>query len=650
MPVLAIVLGGIIALLRPKALPYAIPVLAVWACSKLVSNWLNRPPLVQVYQVEAAERHLAKDTFLKTWRFFAEFSSEGNNWLIPDNVQESPFLVAERISPTNLGFLLNARQAACALGSITVPELAVLTARTLESVLKLPRYRGQFFNWYDNRTLEPIGERFISTVDNGNLVASLWSLKQGLLDDRIQPMVRPVLLSSLITQAQMLRRMGVVKRREAAQLQKLAGLGDRWVTGVLNLPEQWPLHAKTHQSVEGEAEWWIGETRRRVSALRRLAEDYAPWLLPQFESVQTLPQLDLKALLPKLTPKGAGEIYRKLDLRIQEAVQSGGPGETAHSLSRLRELLPECGRKAEALASELKGLASIAERCSDEMDFGFLLDTRRKLLTIGYDVSRDKREAACYDLMASEARIAAFVAIAKSEIPQESWFKFGRTHTMWEGETILASWTGTMFEYLMPALWLDLWPNTLLDRSARAAVRIQRKYAGKYRVPWGISESGWSERNAEDHYQYQAFGVPNIALKNPTETARLVISPYSSWLALMVDPEAALANASRMAKMGWTSPFGFYEAADYGVRPPRWNRWKKPEVVRMWMAHHQGMTLLALANWLSDSPFTTWFHSDPRVQATELLLQEKPLRTRPLSSVRPDLARLAHVQRWKAAM
>jgi hypothetical protein len=221
---------------------------------------------------------------------------------------------------------------------------------------------------------------------------------------------------------------------------------------------------------------------------------------------------------------------------------------------------------------------------------------------------------------------------------------------MWEGGTILASWTGTMFEYLMPALWMRLYPNTLLDRSAGTAVGLQKLYAEQYKVPWGISESGYSEQNAEGQYQYRAFGVPPIALKNPTEAHRIVISPYSSWLALMVDPESALENASRMKALGWDSEYGFYEAGDYGDRKPRWFNFQKPVVVRMWMAHHHGMTLLALANWLGDEPFVRWFHSERRVQATELLLQEKPLRTKPLPSVRPDLARLAKVPRWKAAV
>ena len=207
MPLLAVVLGVLVAGWPSQGAAACIPVLMLWACSKLISTWLNRPPLVQVYEVNAHDRRLARNTFLKTWRFFAEFSIASNNWLIPDNVQEQPRSAAERISTTNLGFLLNARQAACALGSLTIVEMADLTDKTLHSVLKLPRHHGHFFNWYDNLTLQPIEPPFISTVDNGNLAASLWSLKQGAIDDAVQPIIRSSLHSGLRMRLNLLRSM-----------------------------------------------------------------------------------------------------------------------------------------------------------------------------------------------------------------------------------------------------------------------------------------------------------------------------------------------------------------------------------------------------------------------------------------------------------
>ncbi len=647
MPVLAAVLGLLMWLFHPKALPYAAPVLVVWACSKLVSTWLNRPPLSQTYSISASERRLAEQSFLKTWRFFAEFSNDLNHWLIPDNVQENPRIVADRLSPTNLGFLLNSRQAACALGAITVPELVTLTRSTFDSVDKLPRFEGHLFNWYDNLTLKPLNPLFVSTVDNGNLVASLWSLKQGLLDQDRQPIISPALRESVADELQLLRGVGAINRKQVWKMPRASAADDSWITAILKQPDTWSSEPP-RQAAGGEGAWWLAEVRKRVQALRLLATDYAPWLLPENAVLLDVPQLELKGAAAKLTPRTASAVYTQLDRNLHAAIRAGAGTPTLDAMARVKALLPDCKSNAEALSASLRALAQRAEIFTQQMNFSILFDPRRKLLTVGYDAGANQAERACYDLIASEARIAAFVAIAKGEIPQESWFRLGRAHTTWQGETLLASWTGTMFEYLMPALWMNLYPHTMLDRTAHAAVRVQQMYAHKYRTPWGISESAWSQQNAEGHYQYLAFGIPPISLKGGAqEINRLVISPYSAWLAMMVNPSAALRNLSQMARHGWSSPFGFYESVDYGVLKRQWFPWRKGVIVRMWMAHHQGMSLLAMTNWLGDAPFVNWFHADPRVQATELLLQEKPLRAKPLPSVRPDLARLARVPRLK---
>ena len=235
-----------------------------------------------------------------------------------------------------------------------------------------------------------------------------------------------------------------------------------------------------------------------------------------------------------------------------------------------------------------------------------------------------KRQAACYDLLASEARIALFTAIAKEDVPQESWFLMGRTHTREKGTPVLVSWTGTMFEYLMPSLWMRTSSDSLIDRSRAAAVRLQREYGAEKKIPWGISESAYFKTDEAGNYQYHAFGLPALALREPDFDA-LVISPYSSFLALSVDPVEALANLRVMDREGWFGTYGFYEAADYSIS----SRWpwhkRRPKLVRSWMAHHQGMSLLAMANLLFDNVVQRWFHADRRVQATELLLHEKPV-------------------------
>jgi len=260
------------------------------------------------------------------------------------------------------------------------------------------------------------------------------------------------------------------------------------------------------------------------------------------------------------------------------------------------------------------------------MDFKFLLNPKRKLLSVGFDVESQQLNPACYDLLASESCIALFTAIAKEDIPQESWFMLGRAHIVDRGHPVLQSWTGTMFEYLMPSLWMRTFPDTLLERSRSASVRAQQAYTASRNIPWGISESAYSLTDEAGNYQYYAFGLPALALRKG-ELKATVISPYSTFLALNIEPSAALQNLRRMVRERWVGPYGFYESIDFTPAKSRRSlSWRnRPEVVRCWMAHHQGMTLLSIANFLHENVVQQWFHSDPRVQASELLLHEKPV-------------------------
>jgi hypothetical protein len=275
------------------------------------------------------------------------------------------------------------------------------------------------------------------------------------------------------------------------------------------------------------------------------------------------------------------------------------------------------------LIHDLKAIATQAGKLGDDMDFEFLLDRRRKLMSVGFNVDTGELQASCYDLLATESRTAVFAAIAKEDIPQESWFNLGRPHTLDQGRLVLLSWTGTMFEYLMPFLWLHSYANTLLDRTRIACVRSQQAYGANHGIPWGISESSYYKLDEAGNYQYKAFGLPQLAMMK-SESDPLIVSPYSTFLALSVDPDAAFQNLRRMETLGWFGSHGFYEAADCtGFR--RRFRWSRAQVVRAWMAHHHGMSLLSITNFLCDNVVQRWFHSDRRVQATELLLHEKPV-------------------------
>ncbi len=309
----------------------------------------------------------------------------------------------------------------------------------------------------------------------------------------------------------------------------------------------------------------------------------------------------------------------KLLPAIEHRLNSGATSEGHAWLGELRRLLTEASQRASARIAAIKRLARQSGELA-RMEYDFLFDEARKLLAIGYNVSERRRDPSYYDLLASEARFCSFVAIAQGQVPQESWFALGRLLTTAGGGPILLSWSGSMFEYLMPLLVMPTYEHTLLDQTCKAAVAWQIKYGKKRGVPWGISECGYNAIDVHLNYQYRAFGVPGLGLKRGL-AEDLVIAPYASALALMVAPEEACLNLERLAAEGFEGKFGFYEAIDY--TPSRLPRGQSHAVVRSFMAHHEGMSLLSMAYLLLDRPMQKRFESDPLFQATMLLLQER---------------------------
>ncbi len=623
-PALAIALGLLVLLTRPAALPAALPILLLWACSKRVAQWLDRTPTVAGNQASTADIRFLRRAALHTWRYFSEFSTQEHNWLIPDNVQEQPPAVAARVSPTNLGLLLNARQVACEFGYLTVPEFAEQTRRTLATVGALRKYQGHLLNWYDTRTLEPLPPAFVSSVDSGNLLASLWTLQQGCLDRLRQPLLQPRLSEGLLDHLHLLASVRAFPRRSLLGLERQLKT-DNWLRSIVDLPdtvfeESRVLVSKSKRA--GRARWFAEESLVRLRAIKQAIGEYAPWCSPEFVSLREDPAINLK-LMDNISLEQTPQFIAKLGQRLQLAAERESSQEPASLRKRLGALLPGALAKIEELIQDLETIATQAGKLADEMDFGFLLNRGRMLMSVGFDVDTQHLHVPCYDLLATESRTAVFVAIAKEDFPQESWFLLGRSHTLEGGRPILLSWTGTMFEYLMPALWMRSYPNTLLERSRVAAVRAQQAYGQRKGVPWGISECAYFKLDEGGNYQYHAFGLPQLALHKP-EINALVISPYSTFLALSVDSAGALRNLHRMSHMGWFGAYGFYESADYSSARRRF--WQeRHQLVRCWMAHHQGMSLLAIANFLDDNVVQKWFHAERRVQATELLLHEKPV-------------------------
>ena len=620
LPLVAIGLAAVVWLWAPqkRAILCAAPILLLWALASAVTAWLDRAPR------EREPLNSTDETFLlghalRIWRYFHQFGVERHNYLIPDNVEEDGFFEAARVSPTNIGLLLNARQAACELGFITVPEFAALTCETMVTIARLEKYRGHLYNWYNTETLEPLDAApFVSSVDSGNFVASLYTLRTGAKALERKPLLSPHLFAGLHAHWHLLlnepRLRSSLTRIRIPAASATLSIWLKWLPAA----EEGLKDAAASLPAEVRESWWFAETSRRITAIRALIHDYLPWLEPEFGRLNLSPEVALNEVSSEFFISDAIECTQALRARLTEMQSGFAEDESKLKLSNcLRISLAAAAENLCALAGRLSGIAEDAERCAEQTEFAFLVDPGRRILSIGFDVRKEKLHEACYDMIASEARIATFLAIARGDLSQQSWFKLARDHVYAYGRFLLLSWSGTMFEYLMPALWMRSYPGTLIARTQDAVVDVQRSFGRSLGIPWGISESGAARRDHAGHYHYQAFGVTSIALWFEA-SAGPVVSPYSTFLALSVDPDESLRNLRRMESAGWVGPFGFYEAADFIVSR------RSPELVREWMAHHQGMSLLAVTNLLRENVVQKWFHANPLVQATELLLHEIP--------------------------
>lgn len=632
-PFVAAAAGLGLAAARPLALFAAAPLLGLWFLSPLIAWWLSLPLARRRERLTEAQTLFLRKTARKTWAFFEAFVGPEDHWLPPDNYQEQPVAVlAHRTSPTNMGLALLANLTAYDFGAVSAGRLMERTARTLETMSALERHRGHFFNWYDTLSLKPLPPQYISSVDSGNLAGHLLTLRSGLLALGSDAIVSPRLFESLGDALALAQ--DAAAKLSAADLGTdvpalLAGLRRDLDAAVQPRPaslnalrlclERFCAASETLAATldpgaadpENELGRWAlalaGQCRDALGELDLLA----PWTTPGSLSGAGLnPLADIPALEPIPTLRGLAalepELWQEqgLNSAAMPALQALAVTARARAQERLAVL--------EALAGQCGAFA--------RMDYDFLYDEKRRLLAIGYNVDERRLDSSCYDLLASEARLATFVGIAQGQLPQESWFALGRLLTTAGGEPILLSWSGSMFEYLMPMLVMPSYEHTLLDQTCATAVARQMEYGKKRGVPWGISECGYNAIDVHRNYQYRAFGVPGLGLKRGL-AEDLVIAPYATVMALMVAPLEACRNLERLAAEGFLARFGFYEAVDF--TPSRLPRGQNSAVVRSFMAHHQGMSFLSLASQLLDRPMQRRFEADPQFRATLPLLQER---------------------------
>lgn len=571
--VLALLLGIALAWLKPEALWQVLPLLLLWLFAPTIAYALSEPERQTQKPLSPATMRELRMNARRIWRFYQDLVGEQDHWLPPDNFQLEPKpVIAHRTSPTNIAFFLLSILAAFDLGYIRLEELVERVERVFETLSRLDRYRGHLYNWYDTRTLQPLNPQYVSTVDSGNLAASLIVLKQTCLE--------------------LCRAPGDIQR-------VLQGARD-----TLSILETLLGGAKADAPQTLKTD--VARLRTILDAAR------ADTSAHHFDALErAVTKLERDANAPSAP-----------DTRFVEL----------HSWCRaFAEQLRDPERLQEPINASLVGrLEQIAERAqatAAEMEFGFLYDETRNIFAIGFNATNNRPDDSYYDLLASEARLTSFLVLARGEVPERHWFHLNRPLAHLHGKALLLSWGGTMFEYLMPPLFLRDYTPSLLQRTQTGIVREQIAYASKHQIPWGISESGFYVFDYQFNYQYRAFGVPALGLKREIVENR-VIAPYATFLALQYAPHAATRNLEALARWGAGGIYGMYEALDF--TPSRLSRGQRVAVVRSYMAHHQGMSLAALDNFLNGDILRERFHREPMIAAAELLLQERVPRHAPL--------------------
>ena len=655
----------------------ALPFLILWLLAPTIAQIASRPGLsLRRRPLDYEEKKQFRLIGRATWRFFDRFVTAAENHLPPDNFQEDPVpVIAHRTSPTNIGLYLLSVTSAQDFGWIGITETLTRFGATLDTLSQMERHRGHFYNWYNTTSLQPLLPRYISSVDSGNLAGYLIVLKQVCCSASALPILNTYWLIGLDDVVDLTQRAlekisqdleGATRRHLNDSLSAIkTAIGRARVSAptmqnnylalreievltetILDLTST--FHAEMGNKVntlEADVMRWGRELHAAAQGNQRDLKRFAPWLAIILDAPKVYDNLPpalfnlLTTRVPTLgeVPDLCLEAESLMEVYAAQAVD----GAQDRMVSVLRAL-KEGSLAARADSEQFLVQAQIALRLFSEMDFTFLLDMTRQLLSIGYRVEDNALDSSHYDLLASEARLASVVAIAKGDISAHNWFRLGRTLTSVNSRPALVSWSGSMFEYLMPSLVVREPDESLIGQTNRMVVRRQIEYGDERGVPWGVSESAYNARDFEFTYQYSSFGIPGLGLKRGL-SENIVVTPYATALAAMIDPQAALKNMQRMEEMGGRGMYGWYEAFDFTSK-------RLPDdeglaIVHAYMAHHQGMTLVAILNVLQDGRMRDRFHAEPIIQATELLLQELPPRKVVMAHPRSEeVEAIAHIR------
>ncbi len=651
---IAIAIAAIVLTINPEHWHLALPFVLLWLLSPAIARAISLPPLDKhVEQLDSDEATELRLIARRTWRFFTTFVVAQDHYLPPDNFQEDPApVIAHRTSPTNFGLYLLSVATARDFGWIGLSDMMHRLELTMGTLQKLPRYHGHFYNWYETERLETLSPRYISTVDSGNLAGHLFVLAQACKGEREKAVLSATSVAGLRDTALLLRmaidNVSLELRTQAVSIQELRKSAEQF-SDMLNVEAYAPLTYSFWKKLAEHSEnlfdlaqaisvdlknprhevlSWAGELRE---AVHTHCDDFVvvlPWAHLEAQDMEAGQNAELWQLMhaqfdPNTALDDLPRSYEAVRQEVGRLYSSQNRLDPGVIPSTLYEALDGALSRAAVLAAQwiarLDVLETAARQMAVEMDFRFLLSPERKLFSIGYNVDEGRLDDSYYDLMASEARLASLVAIAERQAPPSHWFRLGRRMLPSAQGPVLASWSGSMFEYLMPSLVISTPRGSMLDQTCRSIVARQIEYGNERNVPWGISESALNLRDRDFTYQYSAFGVPGLGLKRGLEKD-VVIAPYATGLAAMYMPKSATENFRRLAEMGALGQYGFYEALDF--TPGRRKENQTVAIVRAYMAHHQGMLLVSLGNVLNGRIMRRRFHREPIIHSAELLLHE----------------------------
>jgi len=621
LPAAAVMIAIVLLAPYSSSIPAAVAALA-WLAAPLAACLISRPYVKKQHRLAEDDLRMLRRIARKTWRYFEDFSTESENYLPPDNFQlDPPKGTAHRTSPTNIGLLLLSVLSARDMGYIGADAMAGKLDKIIGTMERMDKWKGHFYNWYDTTTLETLRPLYVSTVDSGNLVGYMMVLEQGLAEygDRILP-DKAMALGLHDT-------LSLCSSREDEYLenylQKFAAEGCSDIREWAKILDSLSSWCELQPSVNKDDEdGWRGKLALMAKEYSDELHSYYP-VLKRSDTAEILQRYDAELAGGIYRPASPAELlnrYRRAAAVLEDAGHAAQGGDEGSHNDDLLSLLKAGIMHIEQKMEQYRNLAERISRIIEETDFSPLYDRKRMLFSIGYNAEDGHLSKSYYDLLASEARQASFIAIARGEADRRHWIRLGRKMTVSDGGKGLVSWTGTMFEYLMPLLIMRNYENTILDETYSFVVRKQKKYGKSRGIPWGISESGYSALDFGLNYQYKAFGVPELGLKRGLAND-MVTAPYACLLAVSVDPVSVAENLRELQRLGMEGTCGFYEAIDF--TPSRLDAESRYSIVKSYMAHHQGMSFAALNNFFNSDILQERFHSIPLIRAAELLLQEK---------------------------